>query len=336
MNETTNAAASAVHTAAGGIYLGWAPFTIQLGNLMVIVSMIALFVLAIFVPFPRGKAPMPRRSAETTARTPVHAEIPDEEVYTWTGRTRAWLLRVLPPRKLLPQTQPSYVASWIYVFGMGSLAALGYVILSGVVLALNGPAWYHLSPLGLFINSTHLWGVELFFMFMVVHLWGKFWMASWRGGRALTWITGVIAFAVSLVTAFTGYLVQTNFDSQWIAFQAKDALNAVGVGAWFHVADLGQMLMWHIVLLPLAVGVIVVLHVLLVRVHGVVPPLDAGDPAEPAEQAEPAEAAEAAEPAEPVPGSEVPEFPAPATAQHAAQPSRPEIVEVHDEHAHQA
>ena len=37
----------------------------------------------------------------------------------------------------------------------------------------------------------------------------------------------------------------------------------------------GQMLMWHIVLLPLAVGVLVVLHVLLVRRHGVVPPFDA-------------------------------------------------------------
>jgi ubiquinol-cytochrome c reductase cytochrome b subunit len=60
-------------------------------------------------------------------------------------------------------------------------------------------------------------------------------------------------------------------------FQAKDALNAVGVGAWFNVANLGQVLMWHIVLLPLAVGAVVVLHVLLVRVHGVVPPLEASE-----------------------------------------------------------
>jgi ubiquinol-cytochrome c reductase cytochrome b subunit len=35
--------------------------------------------------------------------------------------------------------------------------------------------------------------------------------------------------------------------------------------------------MWHIVLLPLAVGAVVVLHVLLVRVHGVVPPLEAAE-----------------------------------------------------------
>lgn len=204
-------------------------------------------------------------------------ESPQEEIYTWTGRTRRWLLKRLPPQKLLPQDQPSYVSSWIYVFGMASLAALGVVIISGLVLSLNGPQWYHTSGPGHFTNSVHLWSVELFFLLMVVHLWGKYWMAAWRGGRVLTWITGVIAFAVSIAAAFTGYLLQTNFDAQWIAFEGKDALNAVGIGAWFDVADLGQMFAWHIVLLPIGVGAIVVLHVLLVRVHGVVPPIDAAE-----------------------------------------------------------
>ncbi|MCU1585076.1 MAG: cytochrome [Microbacteriaceae bacterium] len=196
---------------------------------------------------------------------------------SWTGRSRRWLLKRLPPEKLLPEGQPSYVASWIYVFGIGAIASLIYVIASGILLSLNGPAWYHVSGLGRFVNSSHLWSVELFFMTMVVHLWGKYWMAAWRGGRVLTWVTGVISFAVSIVAAFTGYLLQTNFDSQWIAFQAKDALNAVGIGAWFNVVNLGQIFMWHIVLLPLAVGAIAAFHVLLVRVHGVVPPLEAAE-----------------------------------------------------------
>jgi ubiquinol-cytochrome c reductase cytochrome b subunit len=34
------------------------------------------------------------------------------------------------------------------------------------------------------------------------------------------------------------------------------------------------MLMWHIVLLPIAAVVLTVLHVLLVRVKGVVPPFE--------------------------------------------------------------
>jgi ubiquinol-cytochrome c reductase cytochrome b subunit len=35
------------------------------------------------------------------------------------------------------------------------------------------------------------------------------------------------------------------------------------------------MLLWHVVLLPFGVGVLVLWHVILVRRHGVVPPLDA-------------------------------------------------------------
>jgi ubiquinol-cytochrome c reductase cytochrome b subunit len=193
----------------------------------------------------------------------------------WTVRLRARLEHTVPPGQALPDRQPVYIASWIYVFGVLTLAAFLVVLASGGVLALGGAAWWHTPGLGHFVNSTHLWSVELFFAFMVIHLWGKFWMAAWRGRRALTWITGAVAFLGSIGTAFTGYLTQSNFDSQWIAGQAKDGLNAVGIGAYFNVLNPGQMLLWHVVLLPLVIGVLVVAHIVLVRGHGVVPPIDA-------------------------------------------------------------
>ncbi|MEI8083441.1 MAG: cytochrome b N-terminal domain-containing protein, partial [Actinomycetes bacterium] len=155
---------------------------------------------------------------ETVAPT---AEADDPESRMWTSRLRrAWLAK-LPPDQLLPDRQPAYVASWIYVFGVLTIAALVMIILSGLILSFTGPAWYHTSSLGHFVNSLHYWAVQLFFIFMVVHLWGKFWMAAWRGRRAMTWITGMVAFVASVGTAFTGYLTQTNFDSQWISFEAK-------------------------------------------------------------------------------------------------------------------
>jgi len=197
------------------------------------------------------------------------------DVGGWTGALRRRAVAALPPEKLLPDQQPAYVSSWIYVFGVLTLAAFAATLVSGAVLALEGAAWWHVSTVGHFVNSLHLWSVELFFFFMVIHLWGKFFMAAWRGRRALTWITGVVAFLGSIGTAFTGYVVQQNFASQWIATQAKDGLNSVGIGAYFNVLNTGQMLLWHVLLLPLVVGVLVVLHVLLVRRRGVVPPLDA-------------------------------------------------------------
>jgi quinol-cytochrome oxidoreductase complex cytochrome b subunit len=127
---------------------------------------------------------------------------------------------------------------------------------------------------GHFVNSLHLWGVEIFFFAMIVHLWGKYFMAAWRGGRSMTWMTGVVTFLVSIGTAFTGYVSQSNFDSQWISTQGKDGINTTGAGAFFNVLNSGQMLMWHIVLLPIAAVLLTTIHVLLVRKKGVVQPFE--------------------------------------------------------------
>jgi quinol-cytochrome oxidoreductase complex cytochrome b subunit len=207
----------------------------------------------------------------TPASSPQPAD--DADGRMWTNRLRTSFFGTFPPEKLLPDRQPAYVASWIYVFGVATIAAFIMLVVTGLMLSFEGPTWYHTSSTGHLVNSVHFWSVQLFMLAMVVHLWGKFWMAAWRGRRAMTWITGALAFFTSIGTAFTGFLVQSNFESQWIAFEAKDGLNAVGVGAWFNVANAGQMLLIHVCLLPLVVGFIVVWHVLLVRKHGVVPPI---------------------------------------------------------------
>src|ERR1700686_320814 len=83
----------------------------------------------------------------------------------------------------LPVRQPYYVGSWVYVFGVITIAALVWVIASGVVLSFMGPQWWHDSSVGKFFNSLHFWSVQLFFIFMVLHLWGQYFMAGWRNGR---------------------------------------------------------------------------------------------------------------------------------------------------------
>ncbi|GAB3771758.1 ubiquinol-cytochrome c reductase cytochrome b subunit [Nocardioides ginsengisegetis] len=205
----------------------------------------------------------------------MSTRVAPEDQRSWTVGLRTRLSTLVPPGQALPDRQPAYVASWIYVFGVLSLASLLVVLGTGAALAVGGAAWWHESSLGHFVNSMHLWSVELFFATMVVHLWGKFWMAAWRGRRALTWSTGVVAFVTSIGAAFTGYLSQSNFDSQWISAEAKDGINSIGVGAWFNVLNPGQMLLWHALLVPVVVVAVVVWHIVLVRRHGVVPPLDA-------------------------------------------------------------
>jgi hypothetical protein len=280
MIDPTSLLATVVNLNSPGRYLHWSILTMSVANLALIAVMVVIFGLALLLPFPGRNHDDGDAAADPSAGSesnPARAETVGDAKTAgmWTARIRRRVLDPLTPAKLLPDRQPAYVASWVYVFGVATLAALGMAIVSGMVIALGGADWWHTNPVGHFFNSLHLWSAELFMAFMVIHLWGKFWMAAWRGRRKLTWITGVVAFAASVVQCFTGYLSQQNFDSQWISTNGKDAFNAVGVGSFFDPMNFGQMLLWHVVLIPIVLVALVGAHVLLVRVRGVSHPLPA-------------------------------------------------------------
>ncbi len=252
---------------------------ISVPNLLVIGGMIVLFVLALVVPFPRHRSaakPTPLAAAAdspTESSSAATSAGPDEAGGNWTRSIRDGISRLWPWHQLLPDRQPRYVASWVYMFGVAAIAALVWIVISGMILVFFGPTWWHVSSTGKFVNSIHFWSVQLFFLFLVLHLWGQFFMAGWRHGRALTWIVGVAIFAVAIGAAFTGYLSQQNLDAQWIALNGKDAINGTGLGAFFNILDYGQMFGIHVMLLPLGVVSLVIVHILLIRLRGVVLPI---------------------------------------------------------------
>src|ERR1700726_3670796 len=106
-----------------------------------------------------GREPRRDRGHDRGVRPGTCAALPERQgtimSIGWTGRTREAAVRALPPGKLLPDEQPAYVASWIYVFGVVTIAALVVVLASGAVLGLKGPAWWHTSSVGHFFNSIH-------------------------------------------------------------------------------------------------------------------------------------------------------------------------------------
>ncbi len=191
----------------------------------------------------------------------------------WTRSLRDRLQQEIPMEHLLPDTLPKYVDSYVYLFGVLTLAAFVWIILSGTILAIFGPDWWHVSPVGHFFNSLHFWSIQSFFFFMILHLWAQFLMAAWRDGRHFTWIGGWLMFLVSILAGLTGYLSQNNFDAQWIAVQGKDAMNAAGIGGFFNLLNFGQMYSLHIFVLPLILILLLGGHLLLIRKHGVVEPL---------------------------------------------------------------
>jgi quinol-cytochrome oxidoreductase complex cytochrome b subunit len=190
-----------------------------------------------------------------------------------TRQARKFLKANLPYEDMLPTEMPAYVSSAAYLFGVTSLSALAMLVFTGLVMALFGPTWYHHAAAGRFFNSMHFWSVQVFLFGMVSHGITKFLMAAWRDGRWRTWVVGLVAFAAAIATALTGYLAQTNFDSQWIAVQAKDLFNAIGLGSFFNPMNTAQVLTIHVSLLPASVVAVVLVHLFLIRRDSPVRPI---------------------------------------------------------------
>jgi ubiquinol-cytochrome c reductase cytochrome b subunit len=202
---------------------------------------------------------------------------PDDEAafheHNMMGGVQRYAQKYWPYETLLPVSEPVYVTRLFYLFGSLALMSFVSLIVTGCILVLKGPVWWHGSDWGLFFNSLHFWSVQLFFFTIFVHFGSSFFTAAWRGGRGLTWVFGVLTFLVAVLTGLTGYVVQSNFDGQYIGQQAKDAMNAVGIGYVLNLMSFDNVIGWHIVILPLAVAGCLALHLLWVRRHGVVPPI---------------------------------------------------------------
>jgi quinol-cytochrome oxidoreductase complex cytochrome b subunit len=190
-----------------------------------------------------------------------------------TQKAKEMLVDNMALEDALPTKMPVYVNSVAYLFGVLALSSLVMLLITGPILAIFGPDWYHISPNGRFVNSMHFWSTQIFFTSLLLHLATKFFMGAWRDGRWKTWMVGTLTFAVAVFTALTGFLLQTNWDSQWISVQAKDAMNAVGVGAFFNTMNIGQVLTLHVSVLPIIIVALVLLHIFLVRRDGPVKPM---------------------------------------------------------------
>jgi len=189
-----------------------------------------------------------------------------------TKRLQDFTQRNMTLEDALPTKMPVYVNSMAYLFGVATLSGLVMLILTGMILALFGPTWYHVRPIGRFINSVHFWSAQAFFGCMILHMITKLLLGAWRDGRWKTWMIGVLTLGVAIFTGFTGYLSATSFSSVWHSTQAKDAMNAIGIGAYFNTTNFSQVLTLHVAFFPLLIIVLVVVHLAFIRNESPVKP----------------------------------------------------------------
>ena len=126
-----------------------------------------------------------------------------------TKRLQEFTQRNMTLEDALPTKMPVYVNSIAYLFGVATLSALVMLIITGMILAIFGPNWYHVSATGRLFNSIHFWSGQTFFACIVLHMLTKLLLGAWRDGRWKTWMIGVLTLGVSIFAGFTGYLSAT-------------------------------------------------------------------------------------------------------------------------------
>ena len=138
--------------------------------------------------------------------------------------------------------------------------------------------------MGWFFRSLHHWGSQLTIFFLFVHLFAVLLLKSYRKPRELLWFSGFILLGIAVFFGLSGYLLlwdERAFAAVRVATGGAGALPVVGpfIKAFLRGGidvtgeTLTRFYAFHVSILPLATVFLMVLHVLLVQVHGMSVPL---------------------------------------------------------------
>jgi ubiquinol-cytochrome c reductase cytochrome b subunit len=193
-------------------------------------------------------------------------------------------------------------SGWHQVFGSVALFSFLVQVLTGLLLALNfaptaGEAHDSMKYIlmevtgGRFIRQLHHWGASLMIVVVVLHMVQVLLWGAYKKPREATWISGVVLLLMTLGYGLTGYLLPWDNRAYWgtvVAVQIAGAAPVLGSyvqelmgapGGQVGAVTFARFYTLHVVLLPLATVALIVLHVMLVRRHGVAPQV--GDETQP-------------------------------------------------------
>jgi ubiquinol-cytochrome c reductase cytochrome b subunit len=178
---------------------------------------------------------------------------------------------------------PKNLNAW---YELGSLAGLVLVLqlASGIFLAMHykpdaGLAFASVErimrdvPGGWVIRYMHSTGASAFFVVIYLHMFRALLYGSHKAPRELVWILGALIYLTLMAEAFFGYLLPWGQTSYWgaqVIVNLFDAIPLVGPGlaVWIRgdylVSDatLTRFFALHVVVLPLALLVLVTIHIL--------------------------------------------------------------------------
>jgi len=205
-----------------------------------------------------------------------------------------WLEKRLPLREFIESQLTHYYAPknlnvWYY-FGVLALVVLVLQFATGIVLAMyykpgETTAFDSVEyimrevPWGWLIRYTHSTGASAFFIIVYLHMFRALLYGSYKPPRELLWILGMLVYFAMMAEAFMGYVLPWGNMSYWgaqVIVSLFGTIPGIGPGLvdWIRSdygvseAALGKFFSLHVVAVPLALTLLVVLHLVALRTVG--------------------------------------------------------------------
>ena len=175
-------------------------------------------------------------------------------------------------KPLMIQRAPAYANKIFYALGALSATSLILLIVSGTIMALNGPSWWLTNDSGQYLRSVHMWSTQAFVLSVLLHLAVVFFTSAFKKPRRLTWVIGVMMLLFVFLEAEFGFVLRGDFSSQWRSLQGADFYNGSGLGYWLNALNYQQVYGIHIAAIPFLIIALLSIHYLLVRFLGIARP----------------------------------------------------------------
>ena len=140
-------------------------------------------------------------------------------------------------------------------------------------------------PLGWMLRGLHYWGASFLVVATVVHMLRVFFLGSYKAPRELTWLSGLTMLLVILGFSLSGYLLPWDQKAYWATTVTiniargtpliGDAMaNVLRGGVDLGALTLGRWYSAHVFLLPATLVLFIVVHIALMRKHGISGPIE--------------------------------------------------------------
>ncbi len=223
------------------------------------------------------------------------------------GKLGRWLRERVPLhgdvlRELTNEPVPNHLKHWWFCLGGTPLYLFVVQIVTGILLAF----YYQPAPstayesvryiteevnYGWYFRGLHKWAATLMIAAVILHQTRVYFTGGYRKPREINWMIGMCLLLCTLVIGFTGYSLVYEQLSYWgatVGANIADNVPLVGGflkrmllgGEVYNAQTLPRLFILHAAILPVTMVLLLGLHILLIRLHGVTELQFADEPAD--------------------------------------------------------